>query len=130
MVVLPEQVHCIWRLPPGDDNSAARWSQFKSVFLTNLPLREIRSRSRLQRRQLSVWLRKYHEYQIQNQRDLQRYIDFVHYAPLKLGLVERLADWPYSSFHRYVRNRLLPADWCAGPEEELVLEMMEPVGRP
>ena len=130
MVVLPEQVHCIWRLPPGDDNSGARWSQFKALFIAYLPLREIRSRNRLQRRQPSVWLRKCYEYQIENQRDLQRYIDFVHRAPLKLGLVERLADWPYSSFHRYVRNRLLPADWCAGPEEELVLEVTESVGRP
>jgi len=130
MVVLPEQVHCIWSLPPGDEGSSQRWTQFKDLFLNNLSPDEVRSRNRLHRRKQSVWSRKYHEFQIQSQRELLRYIDFIHYAPLKHGLVERVADWPYSSFHRYVRNHLLAEDWRTGPEEELVLEGTEPVGRP
>jgi REP-associated tyrosine transposase len=28
-----------------------------------------------------------------------------------MGYVARVRDWPYSSFHRYVKNDLLPADW-------------------
>ena len=38
MVVLPEHLHTIWRLPPGDANFALRWSLFKSGFsLDNCP---------------------------------------------------------------------------------------------
>ena len=41
-----------------------------------------------------------------------------HWNPVKHGLVQRLEDWPYSSFHRYVRLGLLPSDW-AGDFAEL-----------
>lgn len=37
--------------------------------------------------------------------------DYVHWNPMKHGLVRRLVDWPCSSFHRYVRLGLLPMDW-------------------
>ena len=33
----------------------------------------------------------------------------------------RVADWPYSSFHRYLRLGLLPNDWTNGiaePDEQ------------
>jgi putative transposase len=30
---------------------------------------------------------------------------------VKHGLVTRVADWPHSSFHRYVARGLLPEDW-------------------
>ncbi|HET7410977.1 MAG TPA: hypothetical protein VFJ13_12335 [Paracoccaceae bacterium] len=31
---------------------------------------------------------------------------------MKHGLVNRVADWPYSSFHRDVRRGIVPADWA------------------
>jgi putative transposase len=30
---------------------------------------------------------------------------------VKHGLVERAADWPWSSLHRYVAEGAYPADW-------------------
>jgi putative transposase len=30
---------------------------------------------------------------------------------VKHGYVTRVCDWPHSSFHRYVKKALLPADW-------------------
>ena len=35
------------------------------------------------------------------------------------GLVQRIADWPYSSFHRYVRLGILPDDWLGGNDAEI-----------
>ena len=35
------------------------------------------------------------------------------------GLVQRIADWPYSSFHRYARLGILPDDWLGGNDAEL-----------
>ena len=37
--------------------------------------------------------------------------------PLKHGHVERLVDWPYSSFHRAVATGIYAADWCGIPEQ-------------
>jgi hypothetical protein len=39
-------------------------------------------------------------------------VDYVHINPQKHGHVVRVADWPHSSFHRYVRTERLPADWA------------------
>jgi len=33
-------------------------------------------------------------------------------TPRKHGLVARVADWPYSTFHRYVGLGLYPEDWA------------------
>jgi hypothetical protein len=41
----------------------------------------------------------------------ERHIDYMHFNPVKHGLAARVCDWPYSSFHRYVRRGLLPHDW-------------------
>jgi hypothetical protein len=30
---------------------------------------------------------------------------------MKHGLVQRVADWPWSSFHRYARMGTYPIDW-------------------
>jgi len=32
---------------------------------------------------------------------------------LALADVTRVFDWPFSSFHRYVAEGILPADWAA-----------------
>jgi putative transposase len=38
------------------------------------------------------------------------HVDYVHFNPVKHRLVSRAHEWPYSSFHVYVRRGLLPAD--------------------
>jgi putative transposase len=38
-------------------------------------------------------------------------VDYIHFNPVKHGLVESVAQWPHSSFHRYVAAGLYPADW-------------------
>ena len=40
-----------------------------------------------------------------------------HFNPVKHGYVGRVRDWPHSSFHRYVREGLLPADWAGDADE-------------
>ncbi len=52
---------------------------------------------------------------IRDESDFRRHVDYVHVNPLKHGLVRRVCDWPYSSFHRDVRAGLYPADWAGDP---------------
>jgi hypothetical protein len=52
-----------------------------------------------------------------NEIDFERHVDYVHFNPVKHRLVNRACDWPYSSFHVYVRRGLLPADWAGDVEE-------------
>ena len=38
-------------------------------------------------------------------------LDHIHYNPVKHGLVSKAGDWPYSSFHRFVKRGWLMKNW-------------------
>src|SRR5262245_59774715 len=42
--ILPDHLHAIWTLPPGDADFARRWSQIKSGFSRELPPAQLKSR--------------------------------------------------------------------------------------
>ncbi len=112
MVVLPDHLHAIWALPPGDADYPLRWALIKSTFSRSLPKTEFIRDSRLAKRERGIWQRRYWEHQIRDEADLQAHVDYLHFNPVKHGYVRCVADWPFSSFHRYVRQGLLPADWA------------------
>jgi len=113
MVVLPDHVHAIWRLPPGDCDYALRWSLVKAGFSRALDRNERIASSRERKRERGVWQRRYWEHQIRDDADLARHVDYIHFNPVKHGHVPAPSDWPYSSLHRYVRQGRLPHDWAA-----------------
>ena len=49
---------------------------------------------------------------IRDDTDLRHHIDYIHYNPVKHGYVTRVADWPYSTFYRYVSRGVYPKDWA------------------
>jgi putative transposase len=116
--ILPDHLHALWQLPEDDADFASRWSLFKSGFSRGLPAAKSRSSSKVAKREKGIWQRRYWEHAIRNEADFERHVDYIHYNPVKHGLVTRIADWPHSSFHRYVEQGILPADW-AGDAAEL-----------
>jgi putative transposase len=64
--------------------------------------------SRTGKRERGIWQRSPLGNQIRNERDLQRHVDYIHYNPVKHGLVERVEDWPWSTYHRYIREDSYP----------------------
>lgn len=52
------------------------------------------SPSRGRKREQTVWQRLYQEHQIRDERDFELHCDYLHFNPVKHGLVERAADWP------------------------------------
>ena len=42
---------------------------------------------------------------------MQRCVDYTHFNPVKHGYVPRVADWEFSTFHRYVKSGMLPENW-------------------
>jgi putative transposase len=106
-----DHLHALWSLPEDDPDFASRWSYFKAYFLRALPASQSRAQSKIAKREKGIWQRRYWEHVIRDEDDLQRHIDYIHYNPVKHGLVSRVSDWPHSSFHRYVEQGLLPVDW-------------------
>ncbi len=111
-VVLPEHIHCIWTLPEGDSDFSVRWRLIKSAFSRRLPALEPRSAVRRRAGERGIWQRHFWEHLIRDEADFQRCVDYVHVNPVKHGHVQRVRDWPYSSFHQYVEAGTYPLDWC------------------
>lgn len=111
IVVLPDHLHCVWRLPAGDADNATRWRHIKTSFARSLPRDERRSARRVAKRERGIWQRRYWEHLVRDERDLMTHVDYIHYNPVKHGYATRVREWPYSSFHRFVRAGLLPMDW-------------------
>jgi len=59
-----------------------------------------------------IFQRRYYEHTITSQEELNNHIDYIHYNPVKHGYVERVKDWEYSSFHRFVKNGFYDENWC------------------
>jgi REP-associated tyrosine transposase len=109
--VLPDHLHALWQLPGSDADYPVRWSVIKSGFSRGLPVVTARSASKIAKREKGIWQRRYWEHAIRGDADLERHVNYIHYNPVKHGLVTRVVDWPHSSFHRYVAEGLLPKDW-------------------
>jgi putative transposase len=108
--ILPDHIHAVWVLPHDDADFSTRWSLIKSGFSRRLDAQK-RSASKISKREKGIWQRRYWEHAIRDDADLERHVDYIHFNPVKHGHVTRVADWPYSSFHRYVERGLLAADW-------------------
>ena len=110
VVVLPDHLHTIWTLPPGDADYSGRWRAIKAVFSRNLsdlgvPL--VRNR----RGEYDLWQSRFWEHLIRDEEDFARHVTYIHYNPVKHGLVAAPMDWRWSSIHAYVRRGIIAADW-------------------
>jgi len=118
-VVLPDHLHCVIELPEGDADFALRWRLIKMNFSKSLPKTESISAVRQRRGERGIWQRRYWEHLIRDERDFQAHVDYVHINPYKHGWVQRVADWPHSTFHRSVDAGIYPADWGGNGESNL-----------
>ncbi len=112
MVVLPDHIHAVWTLPPGDADFSLRWRLIKIDFAKAVPNIERRSAVRMARGERGIWQRRFWEHLIRDDGDFRRHVEYCYINPVKHGLVARVGDWPYSSFHRDVRAELFPEDWA------------------
>jgi len=103
-VVLPEHMHCIWTLPENDSDYSGRWRDIKKTFTRTLGM-------------AGIWQPRFWEHTIRDENDLCRHTDYICINPLKHGYVTRVKDWPYSSFHRDVREGLYPEDWAGDVDD-------------
>jgi putative transposase len=117
MVVLPDHLHCIWTLPPDDSDYPIRWKMIKALFSRGLPKIEIRSQGRQSKGERGIWQRRYWEHTLRDENDWQRHVDYIHYNPVKHGHIARVAEWPFSTFHRYVKNGIYQIEWGSDPED-------------
>lgn len=114
-VLLPDHLHAIWTLPPDDAAFGKRWGMIKAHVSKNcahlIDTQIVRSASRVSRRESDFWQRRFWEHQLRDERDYERHVDYLHYNPVKHGLVSQVAEWPHSTFHQYVKRGVYANAW-------------------
>jgi len=101
IVVLPDHLHTVWRLPEGDADFSKRWMVIKRKFSAGLQSSVV-SDSKTKKREKGIWQRRFWEHYIRNEDDWRRHVDYIHFNPVKHGYVAKPQDWPYSSFNQAV----------------------------
>ena len=113
-VILPDHLHVIWRLPNDDSDYSDRWRRIKANFSKRVPISATISDSRKAKGERGIWQRRFWEHTIRDDEDLNNHLDYIHYNPVKHGLVSRVIDWPHSSFHEYVVRGKYNKNWGSG----------------
>ena len=119
-VVLPDHMHCVWTLPEGDADFSNRMGEIKGRFSREVrrsgpaPTPPVHNRHGVVggrervgagpdlRAEVPIWQKRFWEHHIRDDRDYAAHVNYCWINPVKHGLVDDPADWPYSSF--YVRT--------------------------
>ncbi|MBN2028849.1 transposase, partial [bacterium] len=93
LCLLPDHLHCMWKLPENDYDYSTRWQKIKDGFSQTidrsvLPSAEATA-SRKLKSEASIWQRRFWEHTIRNQSDYNKHIDYIHYNPVKHGYVQK-----------------------------------------
>jgi len=118
-VVLPDHLHAMWTLPDGNSDFSTRWRLIKTVFARQIPATERLSAVRKRKGERGIWQRRFWEHAIRDEHDWERHVDYIHFNPVKHGYAKQAIDWPYSSFHRFVREGQYAVDWGGGSDSKI-----------
>lgn len=114
-VLLPDHLHCIWTLPPEDADFGKRWAMIKRFVTKRCGLAlhrdEWMNDGKHRRHESTLWQRRFWEHIIRDETDYTRHMDYLHYNSVKHGLVKSVKEWPFSTFQRYMKEGVYPADW-------------------
>jgi putative transposase len=113
-VLLPEHIHCIWTLPQDDHDFSTRWRLIKSFLSRHCEHRrqELKA-SQIRKKEQAIWQPRFWEHFIRDEKDFISHVEYIHYNPVKHGLVQAPKDWKYSSFHRYAEKGIYESEWGA-----------------
>ncbi len=114
VVILPDHFHIMIR-----PKTAAQYpkiiSRIKQHFSRHCDPKYYRhipqSKSRTKAGYKPIWQKKYYEHCVKNDNDYQTRFNYIHYNPVKHGYVKQTKDWPYSSFHQYVKRGFYNKEW-------------------
>ena len=115
VVLIPDHFHTVWALPPGDTRYSVRLQKVKEIFTRTYLAAGGQERkpttSLAEHHQRGVWQPRFWEHTVRDETDLKHCVDYVHWNPVKHGLVRRVIDYPWSTFHRYVKVGEYAGDW-------------------
>jgi putative transposase len=119
VVVLPEHLHIVMTLPEADADYSSRLSLIKRRF-TDAVMKSGVPVARHRNGEIALWQRRYWEHTIRDERDFVRHVDYIHFNPIKHGLVAVCAIGRIPRF-----TALCKAGCCRGIGEETSARISE-----
>jgi putative transposase len=108
LCLLPDHLHCVWKLPDNDVDFSTRWASIKAFFTRDYSKQADKkiaiNPSRTKHREATIWQRRFWEHQIRDETDLQNHINYIHYNPVKHNLATNVNDWPWSTYHGFAKR--------------------------
>jgi putative transposase len=121
IVLLLDHLHLMLTLPIGDADFSTRIAAIKAVFtreyLARGGIERFPSVSRRRHRNRGVWQKRFWEHLLRDENDFSHHLDYLHFNPVKHGLVECPHKWPYSTFERWTKREVYAPSWlctCEG----------------
>lgn len=115
-VLLPDHLHCMWRLPDSDSDYSMRWGRIKSGFTKQWRQQSTvaagLSQSREKHRESNIWQRRFWEHTIRDEADFRNHVNYIHYNPIKHGHANCAHAWPYSTYRSWLHEGYYSDDWC------------------
>ncbi len=142
LVLLPDHLHCIMVLPPGDADFSTRWRKIKEGFTRSYlaqcsvdrvidpsastrhsvgrvidptswcRIEPLVSPGRVRKGLRAVWQQRFWEHTIRDDADFGRHMDYIHFNPVKHGHATCPHAWPWSTFSRWVHEGVYESTWC------------------
>jgi len=115
IVILPDHFHLIINLDNPKEYPkiiGVIKSYFTKHCEPNYYQHLLQSHSRTQQHYKPVWQKRFYEHTVRDERDFKLRLDYIHFNPLKHGLVSNVKDWEYSSFHKFVKLGEYDKEWC------------------
>ena len=68
---------------------------------------------------ISLWQKRFWDHVIRDERDYLNHLHYIHYNPVKHGLVTKPEDYPYTSYHEYLKRGWYEIGWGYVEPDEL-----------
>ena len=110
-VLLPDHFHFL--IKPEDRTI----SQIMQSFKRNVTL-NVKKYHKLECK-VTLWQHRFYDHVIRNHADYEKHFHYIHYNPVKHGLVDRPEDWEWSSYRYYIEKGLYDIGWGYGEIDRL-----------
>jgi putative transposase len=116
-VILPDHFHFLMKV----DNEACNFSQVMHSIKRNYTL-EFKKKNGINS-SFHLWQPRFWDHIIRNEKDLVNHFDYIHWNPVKHGMVTKPIEWSHSSLNFWVKRGYYEPEWGWNEESNNIMEM-------
>lgn len=114
--ILPDHLHMI--IYPNNENEYSNIvKSIKTYFSKNIKQSFKPTKSQSSKRELGIWQRRFYEHTVRDDKELEKFRNYIHYNPVKHKLALSAKHWEYSSFNKFVKKEFYDLEWYSLDED-------------